>query len=54
MTIRNFEYVFLWEGVPTMNTEEKRKLLHEAIDKFDEVQIARIYQLIRGILGKVL
>lgn len=35
-----------------MNTEEKRKYLHEIIDKMDKTQIAKLYQLIKGIFGK--
>lgn len=37
-----------------MNTEEKRKHLHELIDKMNGNQIEKLYQLIRGIFGKVL
>lgn len=37
-----------------MTNEEKRKRLHEAIDKMNESQIAKVYQLLRGIFGKVL
>lgn len=36
-----------------MDTEEKRKYLHEVIEKLNMEQIERLYQLIRGILGKV-
>ena len=36
-----------------MNTEEKRKYLHEVIEKLNATQIAKMYQLIRGIFGKV-
>lgn len=35
-----------------MKNEEKRKYLHELIDKLSDTQIARLYQLIRGIFGK--
>lgn len=35
-----------------MGTEEKRKSLHELIDKLNEKQISRLYQLILGILGR--
>lgn len=35
-----------------MDTEEKRKHLHEAIDKMNASQISKLYQLIRGIFGK--
>ncbi len=35
-----------------MNTEEKRKYLHEMIDKLAIAQIERLYQLVRGIFGK--
>ena len=37
-----------------MNTEKKRKHLHEIIDKMNESQIAKLYQLIRGIFGKAI
>lgn len=37
-----------------MNTEEKRKYLHEVIEKLNREQIKRLYQLIRGIFGKVI
>lgn len=37
-----------------MDTEDKRKYLHEVIDKMNEFQIARLYQLIRGIFGKAI
>ena len=32
-------------------TEQTRRYLHEAINKLDKSQIAKIYQLIRGMLG---
>lgn len=35
-----------------MNTEEKRKYLHEMINKLTIEQLERLYQLIRGIFGK--
>lgn len=35
-----------------MDTSEKRKCLHNVIDKMNESQINKIYQLIRGIFGK--
>lgn len=35
-----------------MNTDEKRKYLHEIIEKLNESQIERLYQLIRGIFGR--
>lgn len=35
-----------------MKPEEKRKRLHELIDKLSDSQIAKVYQLICGILGK--
>ncbi len=35
-----------------METKELRKHLHELIDKMDDLQIKKIYQLIRGIFGK--
>lgn len=37
-----------------MSTEEKRKYLHEMIDKLTDAQIEKVYQLIRGIFGKTL
>lgn len=40
--------------VVLMDTEEKRKYLHEAINKMDKKQIEKLYQLIRGIFGKVI
>ena len=35
-----------------MSIEEKRKYLHEVIEKLNAEQIERLYQLIRGIFGK--
>lgn len=37
-----------------MDTEGKRKYLHEVIEKLNMEQIERLYQLIRGIFGKVI
>ncbi len=37
-----------------MESEEIRKYLREIIEKLNDVQLRRIYQLIRGILGKAL
>ncbi len=37
-----------------MNEEEKRKYLHEVIEKLNIEQIERLYQLIRGIFGRVI
>ena len=37
-----------------MNTEEKRKYLHELIEKMNKAQIEKLYQLVRGIFGKAL
>jgi hypothetical protein len=37
-----------------MSTEEKRKYLHEVIEKLNIEQIERLYQLVRGIFGKAL
>lgn len=37
-----------------MSTEEKRKYLHEIIEKLNIEQIERLYQLVRGIFGKAL
>ena len=45
--------VFAGRGAEIMDTEEKRKILHDAVDKLDELQINKLYQLIRGIFGKV-
>lgn len=44
------ECMFVKEGVHMKNT---RKRLHELIDKMDDLQINKLYQLVRGILGKV-
>lgn len=35
-----------------MSNEEKRKYLHEAIDKLNKAQVEKLYQLIKGIFGK--
>lgn len=35
-----------------MNSSEKRKWLHELIDRLDDKQVSKVIQLIRGILGK--
>lgn len=37
-----------------MESEEIRKYLREIIEKLNDVQLRKIYQLIRGILGKAL
>lgn len=37
-----------------MDVEEKRKYLHEVIEKLNMEQVERLYQLIRGIFGKVI
>ncbi len=37
-----------------MMTEEKRKYLHDVIEKLNEKQLEKLYQLIRGIFGKTL
>lgn len=37
-----------------METEEIRKYLREVIEKLNDEQLRRLYQLIRGIFGKVL
>ncbi len=37
-----------------MSTQEKRQYLHEVIEKLNMEQIERLYQLIRGIFGKVI
>lgn len=37
-----------------MKSEEIRKYLREIIEKLNDVQLRKIYQLIRGILGKAL
>lgn len=36
-----------------MSTEEKRKYLHELIDKLNNEQISKLIELIRGIFGKI-
>lgn len=46
-----FEHVAQME-VENMSTEEKRKYLHEMIDKLAITQIERLYQLVRGMFGK--
>ena len=35
-----------------METKELRKHLHELIDKMNNYQVRKVYQLIRGIFGK--
>lgn len=35
-----------------MDVAKIRKYLHEIIDKLDDSQIIKLYQLIRGIFGK--
>lgn len=37
-----------------METKEIRKNLHDLIEKLDDTQIMRLYQLVRGIFGKAL
>lgn len=37
-----------------MKSEEIRKYLREIIEKLNDVQLRKIYQLIRGILGKAI
>lgn len=37
-----------------METEEIRKYLREVIEKLNDEQLRRLYQLIRDIFGKVL
>lgn len=37
-----------------MSGEEKRRYLHEVIEKLNTEQIERLYQLIRGIFGKTI
>lgn len=37
-----------------MDTEEKRKYLHEVINKMSTEQVEKLYQLIRGIFGKAI
>ena len=37
-----------------MESEEIRKYLQEIIEKLNDVQLRKRYQLIRGILGKAL
>lgn len=49
----DFKHVYAkQEERTTMNTEEKRKHLYILIDRMNEQQIAKLYQLIRGIFGK--
>lgn len=37
-----------------METKEIRKNLHDLIEKLNDTQIMRLYQLVRGIFGKAL
>lgn len=37
-----------------MDVAKIRKYLHETIDKLNDNQIKKLYQLVRGILGKAL
>lgn len=37
-----------------MSTEEKRKYLHGVIEKLNMEHIEKLYQLIRGMFGKVI
>lgn len=37
-----------------METKEIRKNLHDLIEKLNDAQIVRLYQLVRGIFGKAL
>lgn len=37
-----------------METKEIRKNLHDLIEKLDDTQIMRLYQLVRGIFGKAI
>ncbi len=37
-----------------MDVKEIRKNLHNLIEKLDDVQIMRLYQLVRGVFGKAL
>lgn len=37
-----------------METKEIRKNLHDLIEKLNDTQIMRLYQLARGIFGKAL
>ncbi len=37
-----------------METEEIRKYLREIIEKLNNEQLRKLYQLIRGIFGKVI
>lgn len=37
-----------------MDTKEKRKYLHEVIEKMNKIQLEKLYQLVRGIFGKVI
>lgn len=42
------------EGGFYMETEEIRKYLREIIEKLNNEQLRKLYQLIRGIFGKVI
>lgn len=37
-----------------METKEIRKNLHDLIEKLNDTQIMRLYQLVRGIFGKAI
>lgn len=37
-----------------MDTKEIRKNLHNLIEKLNDAQIMRLYQLVRGVFGKTL
>lgn len=36
----------------TMDTKEIKKILHELIERMDDKQLSRLYQLVQGIFGK--
>lgn len=38
--------------VHAMDTKEIKKILHELIERMDDKQLSRLYQLVRGIFGK--
>ena len=37
-----------------MDTKQIKKILHELIERMDDKQLARLYQLVRGIFGKAI
>lgn len=41
-------------GVHTMDTKQIKKILHELIERMDDKQLSRLYQLVQGIFGKAI